>query len=245
MSAALHYENLVVEYHNKSGVKRAVDQVSLTVEQGEIFALLGPNGAGKTSMISATTSLIPYQGGRIEILGCAAGTPEAKRNLGIVPQELVGYGFFTVNEILNFSSGYFGIRNNQARIDELLERLQLKNYKHKLVSELSGGLKRRMLIAKALAHTPKVLLLDEPSAGVDVELRAILWDYVLELNRGGMTIILTTHYLEEAERLCKRTAILDQGKLLLLEETQKIIDSSEAGNLEKAFLKLLKKVQKA
>lgn len=245
MGAALKYENLVVEYNSRSGIKRAVDQVSFSVEEGELFSLLGPNGAGKTSMISATTSLIPYQGGKIEILGHRAGSTEAKRSLGIVPQELVGYGFFTVNEILGFASGYFGFSNNQKHIDSLLEKLQLTNHRDQLVSQLSGGMKRRMLIAKALVHRPKVLLLDEPSAGVDVELRTILWDYVKELNKAGMTIILTTHYLEEAERLCERTAILDHGKLISLDKTRAIIERSDSGSLEAAFLKLLKDGKKS
>ncbi|MBN8555590.1 MAG: ABC transporter ATP-binding protein [Deltaproteobacteria bacterium] len=239
MTPALHIQDLRIEYRLKDDVKVAVERLSLTIEHGELFALLGPNGAGKTSMISAMVSLIPFQGGEIKIFDHPAGTVAAKKCIGLVPQELVSYGFFTVNEILQFVSGYYGILNNQKRIDYLLERLQLQSQKNKLVSQLSGGMKRRMLIAKALVHSPKILLLDEPSAGVDVELRTILWDFVKELNASGMTIILTTHYLEEAQRLCKRTAIMDHGKLLAMDYTDKII--ADEKNLEEAFLKLVKK----
>ncbi|MFH2204024.1 MAG: ABC transporter ATP-binding protein [Elusimicrobiota bacterium] len=223
MNTALKIDELTVRYAVDAGETVAVDRLNLEVREGELFALLGPNGAGKTSVISAITGIITHQTGRIQIFGHAAATPTTKRLVGLVPQELVGYGFFNVNEVLQFTSGYFGLRDNQRRIDELLDRLQLTSERGKLISQLSGGMKRRMLIARALVHSPRILLLDEPSAGVDVELRAILLDFITELNKGGTTIILTTHYLEEAQRLCKRAAIMNEGKLLALDETGAMI----------------------
>lgn len=222
---ALEFKNVSIDYKTKGDSKRAVDDFSLAVKEGEFFGLLGPNGAGKTSLISATTGLIPFQSGDISIFDYKAGSRAAKQYVGVVPQEIISHGFFDVNEVLNFMSGYYGIRNNQKRIDFLLERLQLVPFKYKLVSQLSGGMKRRLLIAKALLHSPKILLLDEPSAGVDVELRSILWDFMRELNKSGTTIVLTTHYLEEAQRLCQRCAILNYGKLLALDGTGALISS--------------------
>lgn len=234
---ALDIQNLVVEYASPDGPKRAVDGVSLQIASGEFFALLGPNGAGKTSILSAITNLIRFKSGSIKIFGFPVGSLEARRCLGVVPQELVSHGYFNVREILEFHAGYFGIQHSRQRIDELLLRLGLSAFAHKPVSALSGGMKRRLLIAKALIHQPKLLLLDEPSAGVDVELRTILWDYMKELNQQGMTILLTTHYLEEAERLCERVAIMDHGCFVALDKTKNI---SKDGNLESAFLKLLR-----
>ena len=228
---ALQYKNVVIEYRGGGDTKRAIDSFSLDVEEGEFLAFLGPNGAGKTSLISATSGLIPYQEGFVSVFGQPAGTEEAKRLLGVVPQELISHGFFTVQEILRFTVGYFGLRIQSKVLDALLDRLQLSSYRHKLVSQLSGGLKRRLLIAKALLHTPRVLLLDEPSAGVDVELRTILWDFISEMNKKGTTIVLTTHYLEEAQQLCKRSVMLNHGKLLAVDKTSTII---------KSFLKLIR-----
>ncbi len=244
MTFALKVEELRIEYTQKSDTLIAVNDISLDINEGEFFALLGPNGAGKTSLISAVVGLIQSQAGRIKIFGKASGTREAKRLVGYVPQELVSHGFFDVNEVLNFQSGYFGIRQNQKRIDELLERLQLTAHKRKKISSLSGGMKRRFAIAKALVHSPKLLLLDEPSAGVDVELRTILWDFAKDLNKNGMTIVLTTHYLEEAERLCKRTAIVNKGKVLVCKPTEKILADMGGGSLEDAFIKLIKQESK-
>ena len=221
--AALKIEDLSIRYKIDGGEKVAVDRLNLEVRDGELFALLGPNGAGKTSVISAITGITSHQSGSIRVFGHGAAGPEAKRLVGLVPQELVSYGFFNVTEVLQYTSGYFGIRDNQARIDHLLDRLQLSSERYKLITQLSGGMKRRMLIARALVHSPKILLLDEPSAGVDVELRAILMDFITELNREGTTIILTTHYLEEAQRLCKRAGIMNEGKLLALDETGALI----------------------
>lgn len=224
-SVALEIEKLSVIYDPGKHEKKAVDEFSLQVFEGEFFALLGPNGAGKTSVISTLTGLFDVQHGKVEIFGKAAGSIAAKRLTGVVPQELVNHGFFTVNEILNFFSGYYGIFENQKRIDYLLDRLQLTEQKDKKVAQLSGGMKRRLLIAKALVHSPKLLLLDEPSAGVDIELRALLWGFMQELNAEGMTIVLTTHYLEEAQRLCKRVAIMNYGRMLSLGNTEDLLSS--------------------
>lgn len=222
MTKAVEIKNLSVLYDK---TVRAVDQLSLEVEEGEFFGLLGPNGAGKTSVISSMTGLLDVRYGKILIFGHPAGSIEAKRLMGVVPQESVHHGFFSVEEILKFFSGYYGIWNNKKRIEYLLERLQLSEHRKKQVSQLSGGMKRRLLIAKALIHSPKLLLLDEPSAGVDIELRALLWEFMKDLNRQGTSILLTTHYLEEAERLCHRLAIMDQGRILALDSTRQLISS--------------------
>jgi ABC-2 type transport system ATP-binding protein len=221
---ALTLQDVTIEYVQRKKIKRAVDHLSLEVKEGELFGLLGPNGAGKTSLISCVTSLNHQFSGNISIFGNASGSDRAKVLTGVVPQELVSYGYFSLEEVLSFQAGYFGVSNPQARIDYLLTKLQLVEQRKLKISQLSGGMKRRFLIAKALIHEPKLLLLDEPSAGVDVELRSILWDFVKELHRGGTTIVLTTHYLEEAERLCDRVAVIHHGKLLALDSTQSLIN---------------------
>lgn len=223
-SPALSILNLNVIYDPGKAQTKAVDSLSLDIDAGEVFGLLGPNGAGKSSVISSITGLLPVKSGRIEVGGFPAGSVEAKSLLGVVPQELVHHGYFSVNEILNFFSGYYGKRRNQDRIDYLLDKLALTDKKHRQVSQLSGGMKRRLLIAKALVHSPKILLLDEPSAGVDIELRSLLWDFVKELQAEGSTILLTTHYLEEAQRLCDRVAIMSDGRLLMVEGTLSMIE---------------------
>lgn len=222
---ALGIQNLCIDYSLGAKTQRAVDALSFEIRPGEIFGLLGPNGAGKTSVISAITGLNRDFSGEIQVFGHPAGTTFAKRKIGLVPQELVSYGFFNVQEILEFNAGYFAVRNARERIEWLLDRLQLIDVRSKKVAQLSGGMKRRLLIARALLHSPDLLLLDEPSAGVDVELREILWSFVTELNRSGTTILLTTHYLEEAENLCHRVAILSRGKLLACDETRNLVHS--------------------
>ncbi len=221
---ALTLQDVTIEYVQRKKIKRAVDHLSLEVKEGELFGLLGPNGAGKTSLISCVTSLNHQFSGNISIFGNASGSDRAKVLTGVVPQELVSYGYFSLEEVLSFQAGYFGVSNPQARIDYLLTKLQLVEQRKLKISQLSGGMKRRFLIAKALIHEPKLLLLDEPSAGVDVELRSILWDFVKELHRGGTTIVLTTHYLEEAERLCDRVAVIHHGRLLALDSTRSLIN---------------------
>jgi ABC-2 type transport system ATP-binding protein len=223
-ASAIRIQGLSYSYEQKKKI-RVIDDLSLDIRKGDFFALLGPNGAGKTTVISLISALLDIQEGSIEIFGARVGTREVKRIVGLVPQELVNHGFFSVEQVLKFYSGYFGILQNQKRIDFLLDRLALTEQRTKKVSALSGGMKRRFLIAKALLHSPKILLLDEPSAGVDVELRSLLWEFSKELNREGVTIVLTTHYLEEAERLCQRVAIMNQGRLLALDETGAMVRS--------------------
>lgn len=194
----------------------ALDSIDLSIRRGEIFALLGPNGAGKTTLISIVAGLVRRSSGTVEVMGFDLDKSPLKvrASLGLVPQELNYDPFFTVNEILRFTMGYFGQRPDQRRIDEILEAFDLTDKKHTNTRELSGGMKRRLLIAKALVHNPPVVFLDEPTAGVDVELREELWRYIKRLKERGTTIVLTTHYLNEAERLADRIGILDKGRLL-------------------------------
>jgi ABC-2 type transport system ATP-binding protein len=224
MEVALEIDKLHKIY--PSGTK-ALKGISFSVESGEFFALLGPNGSGKTTMISIMSGPTKETSGTVKIFGrdIHKDREETKFLLGVVPQEISFDSFFSVNEVLQLQSGYYGIRNNQKHIDEILEKLNLQEKKHTNTRALSGGMKRRLLVAKALVHKPKLLILDEPTAGVDVELRHNLWIYMRRLNKEGLTILLTTHYLEEAEGLCKRTAIIDRGSLVALDETEKLIKS--------------------
>ena len=199
-----------VEQVSKSyGALRALDEVSLTIDSGEFFGLLGPNGAGKTTLINILAGLVRATSGAARVMGhdVVARYREARRALGVVPQELVFDPFFTVREALTFQSGYFGLRDNNEWIDEVMHHLDLTSRAQTNMRALSGGMKRRVLVAQALVHKPPVIVLDEPTAGVDVELRQALWQFVRRLNRDGHTIVLTTHYLEEAEALCGRRAM--------------------------------------
>jgi len=207
------------------GATRALDGVSLTVGQGEFFALLGPNGAGKTTLISALGGLARADAGTLSVMGfdVRAQYRQARRSVGIVPQEIVFDPFFSVRETLAFQSGYFGMTKNGAWIDELLERLALTSKADANMRSLSGGMKRRVMVAQALVHRPPVIVLDEPTAGVDVELRQTLWKFIRELNKAGHTIVLTTHYLEEAEQLCTRIAMLKAGRLVALDTTANLL----------------------
>ena len=209
----------------KYGALTALGGVDLEIDQGEFFGLLGPNGAGKTTLISALAGLVRPDSGALEIMGhdVVSDYRNARRNLGVVPQELVFDPFFSVRELLRIQSGYFGIRNNDDWIDEILARLDLSHKAGANMRTLSGGMKRRVLVAQALVHRPPVIVLDEPTAGVDVELRQGLWKFVRELNRDGHTIVLTTHYLEEAETLCGRIAMLKAGKLVALDTTDNLL----------------------
>lgn len=204
---------------------QALDDVSFTIRQGEFFGLLGPNGAGKSTLINALAGLLKPNQGRISILGAdvEADYRKARSMLGVVPQEIVIDPFFSVRETLIFQSGYFGIRNNEEWIDELLDQLNLADKADTNMRKLSGGMKRRVLIAQALVHKPPVLVLDEPTAGVDVELRQSMWRFVRRLHREGTTIVLTTHYLEEAEELCDRIAIINKGKVIALETKEDLL----------------------
>ncbi len=223
MTLPLQIDQLRKQYP-KSSVE-AVKGVSFAVNSGEIFGLLGPNGAGKTSIISTITTLEKPTSGAVRVFGVDVTEDPMfiKKQIGVVHQEVINSGFFDVEEILNFHSGYYGIRNNKERIDFLLNKLSLYNHRKKKVKQLSGGMKRRLMIAKALVHNPKLLLLDEPTAGVDIGLREDLWKFVQELRQEGMSILLTTHYLEEAENLCDRVGIINLGSLICIGETKKII----------------------
>lgn len=211
--------------HKHFGALHALRGIDLNVERGEFFALLGPNGAGKTTLISLLAGLARADSGTLQVCGhdVVADYQAARRLLGVVPQELVYDAFFTVREMLRFQSGYFGIRRNDAWIDELLANLGLTDKADEYVRNLSGGMKRRVLVAQALVHKPAVVVLDEPTAGVDVELRRGLWDFIRRLNGEGHTIVLTTHYLEEAEELCSRIAMLKQGQIIALDTTENLL----------------------
>jgi ABC-2 type transport system ATP-binding protein len=207
------------------GSVQALAGVDLEIARGEFFGLLGPNGAGKTTLISALAGLVRTDAGRLAVMGhdVVADYRAARRLLGVVPQELVFDPFFTVRETLRIQSGYFGIRDNAAWIDEILENLDLAPKADTNMRQLSGGMKRRVLVAQALVHRPPVIVLDEPTAGVDVELRQTLWSFIRRLNRDGHTIVLTTHYLEEAESLCGRIAMLKQGRIVALDTTANLL----------------------
>jgi len=209
------------------GVLQALDGVSLEVAQGEFFGLLGPNGAGKTTLISVVAGLARADSGSASVMGAdvVRDYRTARRSLGVVPQELVFDPFFTVRETLRFQSGYFGIRRNDAWIDEVMHHLDLTGKADANMRSLSGGMKRRVLVAQALVHKPPVIVLDEPTAGVDVELRQGLWQFITRLNRNGHTIVLTTHYLEEAEELCGRIAMLKAGRVVALDSTRNLLDT--------------------
>lgn len=204
---------------------QALGGVSLTIEEGEFFGLLGPNGAGKTTLISTIAGLIRPDAGSVKIHGhCVVNDfRAARKKLGVVPQELVFDPFFTVRETLRLQSGYFGLKNNDAWIDEVMHNLDLTNKADTNMRALSGGMKRRVLVAQALVHKPPVIVLDEPTAGVDVELRQTLWKFISRLNREGHTVVLTTHYLEEAQAMCKRVAMLKLGKVVALDTMASLI----------------------
>jgi ABC-2 type transport system ATP-binding protein len=199
--------------------------VSLSIPQGEFFGLLGPNGAGKTTLISVVAGLVRPNGGSVSVMGADVGTDyrRSRRMLGVVPQELVFDPFFTVRETLHFQAGYFGIRASDPWIDEVMHHLDLESKAEVNMRALSGGMKRRVLVAQALVHKPPVIVLDEPTAGVDVELRQGLWAFVRRLNRDGHTVVLTTHYLEEAESLCTRIAMLKAGRVVALDSTRNLL----------------------
>ena len=219
--------------HQNSPVVRALDDVSFDIQPGEFFGLLGPNGAGKTSLISILAGLSRASSGSVTVHGSdvVRNYTDARRKLGIVPQELVFDPFFTVREALRIQSGYFSIKNNDAWIDELLDSLGLADKANANMRQLSGGMKRRVLVAQALVHKPRVIVLDEPTAGVDVELRQTLWQFVARLNKQGSTVLLTTHYLEEAEALCSRIAMLKQGRVVALAQTSDLLSAASSNVL--------------
>jgi ABC-2 type transport system ATP-binding protein len=230
---AISFQSVSKTFASPRGTFKALDGVSFDIQQGEFFGLLGPNGAGKTTLISILAGLARPTSGRAMVLrsDVQANYGDARRKLGVVPQELVFDPFFTVREALRIQSGYFGVKNNDAWIDELLESLGLADKASSNMRQLSGGMKRRVLVAQALVHKPPVIVLDEPTAGVDVELRQTLWQFIARLNKQGHTVLLTTHYLEEAEALCSRIAMLKNGRVVALESTSELLKSASSNVL--------------
>ena len=230
---AISFQSVSKTFQTARGPFQALDGVSFDIEQGEFFGLLGPNGAGKTTLISILAGLAKATSGTVSVLGTNVNTQaaEARKKLGVVPQELVFDPFFNVREALRFQSGYFGVTHNDAWIDELLESLRLSDKANHNMRQLSGGMKRRMLVAQALVHKPPVIVLDEPTAGVDVELRQTLWQFIAKLNKLGHTVLLTTHYLEEAEALCQRIAMLKNGKVVALDRTDELLKAASSNVL--------------
>ena len=239
--SAISFQNLSKQY----GSLMALRGVSLEIEEGEFFGLLGPNGAGKTTLISILAGLCRPTQGAAKVMGFDVQKDfrQARKLLGIVPQELVFDPFFTVRETLEFQSGYFGVRHNDDWIDEVLANLGLADKADKNMRSLSGGMKRRVLVAQALVHRPPVIVLDEPTAGVDVELRQSLWQFITRLNREGHTIVLTTHYLEEAQELCNRIAMLKKGQIVALDTTvnllQRFKQTGTQVDLEDVFMQIM------
>ncbi|WP_374667397.1 ABC transporter ATP-binding protein [Ramlibacter sp.] len=230
---AISFQSVSKTYVTARGGFQALDNVRFDIEEGEFFGLLGPNGAGKTTLISVLAGLVRATSGRVLVRGhdVQADYAQARRQLGVVPQELVFDPFFTVREALRIQSGYFGVRHNDAWVDELLQSLGLADKANANMRQLSGGMKRRVLVAQALVHRPPVIVLDEPTAGVDVELRQTLWQFIARLNREGHTVLLTTHYLEEAEALCGRIAMLKAGRVVALERTSALLKAASSNVL--------------
>jgi ABC-2 type transport system ATP-binding protein len=219
---ALAIQNLSKSYDGTI----AVNNISFSIEPGEIFGLLGPNGAGKSTTINMIAGVSRVGSGSIRIFGFdnQSDARTTRRLVGVMHQEIVIDNFFTIDQALRFHAGYYGVRDDVAWRQRLIDRLGLKPHLHKVMIKLSGGMKRRFMIAKALIHKPRLLILDEPTAGVDVELRHTLWDFVREINQQGTTILLTTHYLEEAEQMCNRIAIMNHGDVIALESTRTLLD---------------------
>lgn len=237
MTPALSIKNLT-KYYKKF---KAVDDLSLEISEGEFFGFLGPNGAGKTTTISVVTGLANYQHGEVKVFGydVVKDYRKARAQIGLVPQEFNFDPFLSAEQILNFEAGYFGVPSDEAkqRARHLLELFDLWEKRKEGYKRLSGGMKRRLLIARALMHNPKILILDEPTAGVDLELRHHLWDFLRDLNKKGTTILLTTHYIEEAEKLCNRIGVIHQGKIAALDETQDLIKNMSGNQVELSLKK--------
>jgi ABC-2 type transport system ATP-binding protein len=226
---ALSFQALTKHY----GTNKALNEVHFDIAEGEFFGLLGPNGAGKTTLISILAGLVKATSGKVLVHGhdVRADFATARRLIGVVPQELVFDPFFTVREALMIQSGYFGIKKNDDWVDELLENLGLTDKANANMRQLSGGMKRRVLVGQALVHKPPVIVLDEPTAGVDVELRQTLWAFISKLNKQGHTVLLTTHYLEEAEALCGRIAMLQKGHMVALDTTSQLLKAAASNVL--------------
>jgi ABC-2 type transport system ATP-binding protein len=222
MKPAIQIQNLSKTY---AGGKQALDDISFAVDQGTIFGLLGPNGAGKSTLINILSGMVKKTGGSASIWGfdIDVNPRNAKASIGIVPQEIMFDPFFTPKEALELQAGLYGVPKDKRRTMELLRAVRLEDKADAYARTLSGGMKRRLLVAKAMVHSPPVIVLDEPTAGVDIELRQQLWDYVVSLNKQGVTVVLTTHYLEEAEQLCDRIAIINHGKLIANKPTKELV----------------------
>ncbi|MBA3473317.1 MAG: ABC transporter ATP-binding protein [Rubrobacter sp.] len=237
---ALKIEKLRKTYSN--GLL-ALDGISLEIQAGRFFGLLGPNGAGKTTLINSVVSLARPDSGRVEVFGRDAHREfrEARRMIGVSPQEMNLDKFLTVEEVLLYHAGYYGVEKRKARerTEELLERFGLVGKRKDRVNTLSGGMKRRVMFARALIHDPEILFLDEPTAGVDIELRYSLWEYIRELNRGGLTILLTTHYLEEAEELCEEIALINDGRIAAQDTSAGLKARYDARSVEEVYLKVM------
>ena len=218
---------IVSNVYKNFGTLQALNNINFTIDQNTYFGLIGPNGAGKSTLINIMSGLSHATKGSIEIMGynVRSSWKKARQSIGVVPQELIYDSFFTVREMLRLQSGYFGYgTENYPWIDELIETLDLSDKTNENLHRLSGGMKRRVLIAQALVHKPKVIVLDEPTAGVDVGLRQVLWQFTKRLHKEGHTILLTTHYLEEAEALCQKIAILDKGRLVAIDRTKALLE---------------------
>jgi ABC-2 type transport system ATP-binding protein len=225
-SAAISIHGLSKTY---AGGKRALDDVSFDVPRGQIFGLLGPNGAGKSTLINILAGMVTKTAGSVSIWGFNIDKHprNAKRSIGIVPQEILFDPFFTPREALEIQAGLYGVPKRERKSDELLAAMRLTDKAHAYARTLSGGMKRRLLVAKAMVHSPPILVLDEPTAGVDIDLRKQLWSYVRDLNAQGVTVVLTTHYLEEAEQLCDRIAIINHGRVIANEPTRELVGRAQ------------------
>lgn len=234
MSDAIEVRNLRKVYvDKKGGSKEALKGIDLTVPRGSFFALLGPNGAGKSTMINILAGLVLKTSGEAKICGydIVNDMRNARSSIGVVPQELILDTFFTVREALDIHAGYYGVPKAKRRTQEIIDALGLSDKADVNSRRLSGGMRRRLLVAKALVHSPKVLVLDEPTAGVDVELRTQLWNYVKELNANGTTVLLTTHYLEEAETLCDRIAVINHGEVIANDRKENMLKTFDSKEL--------------
>ena len=221
--------------HKRYPGMHAVKGISLHIKKGEFFGLLGPNGAGKTSTIGMITGLVNITEGNITVNNSVAGSERAKASIGFVPQEFNMDIFETARNVLHYNAQYFGVENHNERVDQLLTELDLFEHRHKRVNELSGGMKRKLMIARALLHDPDIIILDEPTAGIDVESRKFLWDFFKKANENGKTILLTTHYIEEAEQLCNRVGIIHKGELMAVENVDKLLKKYNTQQVKLVF----------
>ena len=246
MKNAVEIKSLKKTYKSKFSKeeKNALKEINLTIEKGSFFGLLGPNGAGKSTLINIIAGLVNKTSGSVNVCGYELDTHplDIRSSIGVVPQEVMVDPFFSVYETLEIYAGYFGVPKKKRRTEEILEALHLYDKKDVSPRRLSGGMKRRLLIAKALVHNPEILILDEPTAGVDVDLRLQLWNYVKELNKSGTTILLTTHYLEEAEELCDKISIINNGEIVANDSTKNLLKNLGSKSIVLTISKKIKKL---